>query len=90
MGPFTLIQNSTQNQAMAMKAWSNAAHAGRVGNVSYQPQGGEHVVIVSHEVHLPDGSQRLLLCQLPWTLRQVEPLAPHTDSAAGNNDHIEA
>ena len=75
--PYLFVLNYDKNPATLYKS-------------THQPHGGEHVVIVSHEVHLPDGSQRLLLRQLPWALRQVEPLAPNAYCSTRNDNDIEA
>lgn len=57
---------------------------------SHQAECGEDVLIVAHQVDLPDGSQRLFLRNLGGTGRQPQPLAADADRAAADDDDVVA
>lgn len=57
---------------------------------SHQPQCTKHIIIISHQVKLPDRSKRLFGCQSRWLLLQLQTLASNTHGAAGDQHNREA
>ncbi len=55
--------------------------------MAHQAESAEEVIIEAHEVHLPDGSQGLLLRQLTGPRAEAEALCSHADCATAHNHH---
>lgn len=61
---------------------------GRHGASSHQVEGREEVLVVAHEVNLPDSSQCLLLRELGGLGGQTQALAPHAHRPTRHDDHM--
>ena len=55
--------------------------------MAHQAEGAEEVIIEAHQVHLPDGSQGLLLRQLTGPRAETQALCSHANSATAHNHH---